>query len=243
MRAALAILLVFAACAREHRQPPKQELKKIVMESLADQKAEYNLKWSINQGENILATTQTRAKTDHGIFHFLMQKQAVNEGRQVAHRLEVFRTKKDLFTGVDGSRPMRWSSFVHEDRDLWAMAFGDLGLVLHAFRSCYFMMDGRVKMTAGTCKPDFDAPGISANELKALWTKAGKKGFEIKGSRAKNGLWTSLDIKISLDDMSLDISLSGKPLDKVAIDPPKKWISDKRQRPWAMLQELKRAIK
>lgn len=242
MRFLAVLMLVFFACAREQR-PALNPKPVTAIKSLNNQRARYTFDWSIGQGSKVLALTHTTAVTDHGRFHFVMQKQAnLPRGIQIVHRLEVTRTKKDLFTGVDGTPIMRWSSFVDEDRALWGLAFGDLELVLHAFQPCYFVIDNKVETTRGKCTPDFGNQGLQARELKKMWTTANRKGFTIAGKQGQKGLWTSLDIEISMGELKLKMHLEGKPQDRIKIEPPKKWVSDQRQRPWAMLQQVKKAI-
>ena len=242
MRFVLIALLIFAACAREERQPPRQHEEKAVTDTLRSRNADYELKWSVTRDDKVLISNEVSARIKSGAFYFLMKKESDTPEIHLVHSIEVFRTKKDLFTRVDGSTPIRWSSFVHEDRDLWNLAFGDLELALRAFGSCYFFMDNRVKMSRGECRPDFSAGGLSARELKSLWTGAEHRGFSISGSRTAKGLWKKLSISIVIDDMTLAMSLEGTPAGKSGIKGPEKWVQDKSQRPWAMLQQLKRAI-
>ena len=237
----IVIFWVFAGCAKEHRGPVRhEEIKR--HDTMVFQKAIHTLNWSIEKGDRLLTKVQTTAQTDHGRFHFVMEKQAdLPKGIRIIHRLEVIRTKNDLFTRVDGSTFMHWSSFVNEDRALWNLAFGDLNLLLQVFEPCYFVVNNKAVTTRGLCKPDFRTSDLRARELQKIWA-TDNPTFKITGKQGQNGHWANLDIDLDIGETSLKMHLDSKTPAKIVINPPKKWVSDQRQSPWASFQHIKRAI-
>ncbi len=236
---AVLLLIIISGCAKKQRHTPPVVTTK-AHKGLVAQKANYTLDWSIEKDGNILVKAHTTGTADQGLFHFVMQKDSdIPGGIHITHRLEVFRTRDQLFTRVDGSPTIQWSSFVDEDKALWNLAFGDVDRLLQSFESCYYLLNRQVHASKGACKPDFTHPDMRTRELKKLWQGAQEKSFDISGSKTDDGVWTDLAIKLTIGKTVLSMHLSGKPAPRAAIQAPTTWISDRRQRPQVLLQHLK----